>query len=99
MKKTISILTLVFIFLLTGLILAACIDVAAITRWTRIDSHAIMVYKDTNPVALIKIPSCNILAKSVIQFSNDTVCDGDTVTVDGKSCDVSKVDKFLSSKQ
>lgn len=73
---------------------ASCIDIESMTKWSRVDSHTIIVYRGSTAKAVLKLPYCFINTSSDIKFIQDYICNGDKIIVDGEVCDVTKIEKL-----
>ena len=95
MKKVILIiLVAIMIFLFSPIAYAGCVDVSSVTSWSRIDTHTIIVYRGSTPLALLKMPYCYIYPSSEIRFVKNYICNWDKIIVDGEVCDITKVERL-----
>jgi hypothetical protein len=74
-----------------GRSVADCANVSGVTGWRSIDSHTIVVYRGTQPIALLKIPWCFIFTTSQIRFLKTFICPWDKILIDGKVCDITEI--------
>jgi hypothetical protein len=93
MKLAIRVLvSLVVLLLSSNPTLAGCVDLGSATRWWRVDSHTIVIYRGRKAIAFLKIPFCDIDGSSEIHMIEDYVCSGDKITVDGRACVIEEVE-------
>ncbi len=89
MKKKVSILAGVGVLLLApGLVCAGCVDFSAYAGVYAIEgNNTVVLYAENRPIGRFGI-QCDIQSPSVlrVQLLKTTVCDGDEVLVDGKTC-------------
>jgi hypothetical protein len=74
-----------------GRSVADCANVSGVTGWRYIDSHTIVVYRGTQPIALLKIPWCFIFTTSQIRFLKTFICPWDKILIDGNVCDITDI--------
>ena len=92
MKLAILVLVSLGVLLLSSdATLAGCVDLGSATRWWRVDSHTIIIYRGKKAIAVLKIPFCDIYESSEIRMIEDYVCNGDKITVDGRACDIKEI--------
>lgn len=73
---------------------AGCADLGSITKWVRIDTHKIIMYRGSTAIAMLDIPYCYIYPTSEIKVVNDYVCNWDKIIVEGEVCDIRNVEGF-----
>ncbi len=73
---------------------AGCADLSSVTKWSRIDTHKIIMYRGSTAIALIDIPYCYIYTSSDIKLVKDYVCNWDKIIVEGEVCDIRSVEKL-----
>jgi hypothetical protein len=78
----------------THFVFAGCADIGSATSWARVNTHTIIVYRGSTPVALLKIPYCYIYSTSDIRIIKSYVCSWDKIIVDDEICDISKVERL-----
>lgn len=89
MKKKILILISFGIFLLIPtLAFADCLDLGGFTSWVLEDTHTIVFYMGTRPVARLEIPYCTMGSSSSIRLIKSYVCDADSIMIDGEQCSI-----------
>ncbi len=72
-----------------------CIGVYSANSYAIIDTHTIILYDFSNPIAILKTPWCNIFNYSDICLGKDYICEGDKLIVDKKKCEIREI-RFLS---
>ncbi|GIV53028.1 MAG: hypothetical protein KatS3mg038_3549 [Candidatus Kapaibacterium sp.] len=70
---------------------ADCADVSNVTGWSYVDSHTIILYQYSKPIALLKVPWCYIYSTSRIRLLKTYMCSWDKILVDGTVCDVTEI--------
>jgi len=89
MKKKILILISFGIFvLIPALAFADCLDLGGFTSWVLEDTHTIVFYMGTRPVARLEIPYCTMGPSSSIRLIKSYVCDTDSIMIDGEQCSI-----------
>ena len=68
---------------------AGCIDMGSARRWSRVDTHTIILYQSGgDALAVVKLPYCYVYPSSRISKLKDYVCTWDKILVDEEVCDV-----------
>ena len=89
MREKILILISLGIFLfIPALAFADCLDLGGFTGWVVEDTHTIVFYMGTRPLARLEIPNCTIRPSSSILLIKSYVCDTDSLMVDGEQCSI-----------
>jgi hypothetical protein len=70
---------------------AACIDLSKVTNWSNINTHKIIMYKESKAIAILDIPYCEIYPTSSIALDKEYVCNLDKIIVSGVACDIRNV--------
>lgn len=94
MKNIVCLIVVLFCALSSSIAWAGCADLSNVTNWSDINTHKIIMYKDSKAIAVLEIPYCTILKSSDIRLIKDTVCNWDKIIVSGEVCDVRKVEKL-----
>jgi hypothetical protein len=94
MKKLIFLIIAALVMLNCTMAWAECADVSGATSWSRIDTHKIIIYRGSTPLALLDIPYCYIYSTSEIRFIKDYVCNWDKIIIDGEVCDIRNVERL-----
>ncbi len=71
---------------------AACVNLGTATKWQRIDSHKIIIYRGSRAVALLDIPYCFVYSTSDIRIVKNSVCNWEKIILDGEICDIRRVE-------
>lgn len=94
MKKIAFLIAVLFFGLSGSTAWADCADLSNVTNWSDINSHRIIMYRNSKAIAVLEIPYCTVLKSSDIRLVKDTVCNWDKIVVSGEVCDVRKVEKL-----
>lgn len=95
MKKTAGLLVAcIFGLTTTSVSWAGCADLSSATKWSRIDTHKIMMYRGSTAIALLDIPYCYIYSSSDVRLVKADVCSWDKIIVDGEVCDIRNVERL-----
>jgi hypothetical protein len=89
MKKLL--LTLLLCAPLCGL--ADTVNISGANRWSRIDSHTIIVYRGTKAICLVKTWGF-IYSSSEIRFADDVISSYDKMIIDGDVEDIREVKRL-----
>jgi len=81
MRLAAVIIGLVAVLLLPAWACADCVDISG-ARWSRVDTHKIILYRYSRAIALLEIPYCYIYSSSEIIIIEDYVCNWDKIMVD-----------------
>jgi len=91
----------IFAYLLVSLIcglastsaLAGCVDLSSATNWSNINTHKIIMYRESKAIAVLDIPSCDIYPSSTIKLDKAYICSGDNIFVSGIACIIRNIEK------
>jgi len=84
----------IMLFLLVFSIFADYVSIFGITSWSRVDSHKIIVYRGSTPIALIEVRFAFIYQTSKINFPKDYIGPYDKIIIDGEVYDITKVSRL-----
>ena len=74
---------------------ADCTGVQGADSWEFLDSHSITLYAFSQPLAVLRITWCTVFSLSDICVLGDNLCDGDTLIIDKKACEIREVRAIL----
>jgi hypothetical protein len=57
-----------------------------------IDPNTILISDFKKPIAILRVPWCTVFKYVDINVSNDMLCDGDKILVDGSECEIREVE-------
>lgn len=93
--RRIACLPAVLLYALTGTFAwAGCADLNNVTNWSDINTHKIIMYRNSKAIAVLDIPNCTIYKTSEIRLIKDYVCNLDKIIVSGQICDVRSVERL-----
>jgi hypothetical protein len=90
-RNIIVLLTFGMLLLTPNLILADCVNIRGITSWIPEDTHTILLYWVSNPIARVNVPYCTVYPTSTIRLLKNYNCDGDKIIIDGTECTISTI--------
>ena len=90
-KLAIIALTLLFLPIGTS---ADCVDVSSSDRWSRVNSHKIILFDGDEPLALLTIPFYFISSTSEIRLIDTFICDWDEIIIDDEVCEIQTVKRL-----
>ncbi len=67
---------------------AGCVDLGTFTSWVATSPHTVLFSQGNRPLALLDISDCVVHPLSTLKLPKSSVCDSDTLTVDGKECHI-----------
>ncbi len=70
---------------------AGCVDLGNFSSWVATSPHTVLYSRGDRPLALIDVSDCIIHPLSTIVLPKSSVCDSDTLKVDGKECHILNV--------
>lgn len=70
---------------------ADCVGVYSANSWEFLDSHSIILYDFSKPLAVLRIPWCNVFNLSDICLTENNICEGDKLIVDNERCEIREV--------
>jgi hypothetical protein len=70
---------------------ADCVGVYSANSWEFLDSHSIILYDFSKPLAILRIPWCDVFDLSDICLTENYICEGDKLIVDNKTCEIREV--------
>ena len=73
------------------LVLADCVSLVSFTDWFAQDTHHVVFYRGSRPLASLNVPYCSINPSSTILLIKSYVCDSDNITIDGEECTIMTV--------
>jgi hypothetical protein len=80
------------VFLLSPIpALADCVSLVSFTDWFAQDTHNIVFYRGSRPLASLNVPYCSINPLSTILLIKSYVCDLDKIIIDGEECTIMTV--------
>jgi len=95
--KIILLISLGMLLLCPNLVLADCVSLVSFTNWFVQDSHNVVFYRGSRPLASLNVPNCSINPSSTILLIKSYVCDSDKIIVDGEECTIMTVTSAASS--
>ena len=78
---------------------AACADLYNASNWSNINTHKIIIYRESKAIAILEIPNCDINASSTVTMDKkytldkEYICNGDKIIVSGVTCEIRNVTK------
>jgi hypothetical protein len=72
---------------------ADTVNISGASRWSRIDSHTITVYRGSKAICVVKTRG-HIYSSSEIRFKGDTISNYDKIIIDGAAEDIREVKKL-----
>lgn len=72
---------------------AVCVDLSNATNWSNINTHKIIMYRESKAIAVLDIPSCDIFPSSSIKLDKTYICNGDDIVVSGVVCKIRNIEK------
>jgi len=98
MEKTMKQLTCLLVALFSGftssLVWAGCADLSDATKWSKVDTHKIIMYRGSTAIALLDIPYCYFYSSSDIKLVKNNICKWDKIIVDGEVCEIRSVERL-----
>lgn len=73
--------------------MADTVNIFGANRWSRIDSHTIIIYRGTKAICLVKTWGF-IFTTSDIRFTDDTISSYDKMIIDGDVEDIREVKRL-----
>jgi len=73
--------------------MADTVNIFGANRWSRIDTHTIIVYRGTKAICLVKTWGF-IYTTSEIRFTDDTISSFDKMIIDGNVEDIREVKRL-----
>lgn len=70
---------------------ADCVVVYSANSWEFLDSHSIILYDFSKPLAVLRIPWCSVFNLSDICLTENYICEGDKLIVDNETCEIREV--------
>ena len=81
-----------WMFLLSSVpALADCVSLVSFTDWFAQDSHNVVFYRGSRPLATLNVPYCSVNPSSTILLIKSYVCDSDKIIIDGEECTIMTV--------
>ncbi len=90
-KKIMLLSSTVVCLLLPPIVCAGCVDLGDFTSLVVTSPHTVLFSRGTSPLALIDVSDCIIHPLSTIVLPKSSVCDSDSLKVDGKECHILNV--------
>ena len=87
-KKRLILISFGILLLIPTLAFADCLDLGGFTSWIFEDTHTIVFYMETRPVARLEIPYCTVDPSSNIRLIKSYVCDTDDIMIDNEKCSI-----------
>ncbi len=92
MRTKIILLISLGMFLLSPIpALADCVSLVSFTDWFAQDTHDVVFYRGSRPLASLNVPNCSISPSSTIFLIKSYVCDLDKIIIDGEECTIMTV--------
>jgi len=92
MRTKIVFLVSLGLFLLSPVLaLADCVSLVSFTDWFAQDTHDVVFYRGSRPLASLNVPYCSINPSSTILLIKSYVCDLDKIIIDGEECTIMTV--------
>lgn len=73
--------------------LADTVNISGASRWSRTDSHTIIIYRGSKAICVVKTRAY-IYSSSQIRFKGDTISNYDQIVIDGAAEDIREVKKL-----
>jgi len=89
--KVILLISLGLLLLFPNLALADCVSLVSFTDWFAQDTHDVVFYRGSRPLASLNVPYCSINPSSTILLIKSYVCDLDKIIIDGEECTIMTV--------
>ena len=89
--KVILLISLGLLLLFPNLVLADCVSLVSFTDWFAQDTHHVVFYRGSRPLASLNVPYCSINPSSTILLIKSYVCDLDKIIIDGEECTIMTV--------
>ena len=89
--RIVLLLSLTMFLLSPNLALADCVSLVSFTDWFAQDSHNVVFYRGSRPLASLNVPYCSINPSSTILLIKSYVCDSDKMIIDGEECTIMTV--------
>lgn len=90
-NRIVFLLSVAMILLFSSLALADCVSLASFTDWFVQDTHNVVFYRGSRPLATLNVPDCSIKPSSTILLTKSYVCDSDKIMIDGEECSIMTV--------
>lgn len=90
-RRVIKLIFFTFFILIWTLAHADCVGVYGTTSWEFLDSHSIILFDFSKPLAVLRIPWCNVFNLSDICLTEYYICEGDKLIVDNETCEIREV--------
>lgn len=90
-KRVIKLIFFIFFILIWTLAHADCVGVYSANSWEFLDSHSIILFDFSKPLAVLRIPWCNVFNLSDICLTENYICDGDKIIVDNETYEIREV--------
>jgi hypothetical protein len=71
--------------------LADCVSLVGFTDWFAQETHNLVFYRGSRPLASLNVPYCSINPSSTILLIKSYVCDLDKIIIDGEECTIMTV--------
>jgi hypothetical protein len=71
--------------------LADCVSLVSFTDWLAQDTHHVIFYRGSRPLASLNVPYCSINPSSTILLIKSYVRDMDKIIIDGEECTIMTV--------
>jgi hypothetical protein len=89
--RIVLLLSFTMFLLSPNLVLADCVSLVSFTDWFVQDTHNVVFYRGSRPLASLNAPYCSINPSSTILLIKSYVCDSDKIIIDGEECTIMTV--------